>query len=895
MLRQVLNKYHADNIPELMNTFFKKMKKGDVPDAYVKKIQKKKTLNPRKFDFSNLLETNRLADILPYEWFDEETSIYQTARAHGFIFDCGSLVGCSQNLDDQLKSLFNLGIPVGTCMQILLIASSELEDKFNYYKSERKNQLLNKIATERINFYKKGLKQSLKHGYKFPVRDFRLVISFAFDGVYDEANQSSLVSLQQSIGSVLRNNSIYTKLMQPNELINLLREILCSQSQPVEKHIYDKRRSIRDQVADIDNNIYVASDGLCINNVGLKSIAIGRYPDEFRINQCDNLIGSIFNLAAQISHPFFLVQNITFLNQGRENTKLQTSAVKTAEQVKKGKFTALFPLFHRKHQEYQMLQQVISTGEGLMLMAHYLHVYYPLGHAESAFQEVKSLYQTFGFTVVPNSNLQLPSLLCSLPLFHDLTATLEQKRYHMMTLYTQTNVVNMMPLFSDYKGTGKPVLMFLSRRGQLQFFDLFQSDTNYNVAISANSGAGKSFLTNEIVTGYQAIGAKVSIIDVGKSYKNTCEVLGGQYVEFTKEAAICINPFSFIKLKLDDNSDFDWKNITKEQLLALEDLDDQITMLKGIFLVSAGIGENDSNYALADSYFEQAIIHSLQKYQTNSTYTTVYEELLELGKLDDNGIVSDLANAIKSYTKHGIFGKYFEGISNLDLNSDLIVLELEELQPKGNLKFIALLILMLKITQDMYLADRKQKKICIIDEAWDLMSGGNTGKFIVTGYRRARKYNGAFITITQRIDDYSENPTTQACYSNAAWKIMLKQGEPRTVKLDEYTIRLISNLKSVKGVYSDLLIQLDDHKTLCRFIVDDFTQFLYSTSADDITLNKLVRKHENLDMVATLERVVTMMNVYVTKYNRPRSNISSELLQQIHQYGYEALIANLGI
>ena len=48
-------------------------------------------------------------------------------------------------------------------------------------------------------------------------------------------------------------------------------------------------------------------------------------------------------------------------------------------------------------------------------------------------------------------------------------------------------------------------------------------------------------------------------------------------------------------------------------------------------------------------------------------------------------------------------------------------------------------------------------------------------------------------------------------------------------------------------------------------------------------------------MVETLERVVTMMNVYVTKYNRPRSNISSELLQQIHQYGYEALIANLGI
>jgi hypothetical protein len=175
------------------------------------------------------------------------------------------------------------------------------------------------------------------------------------------------------------------------------------------------------------------------------------------------------------------------------------------------------------------------------------------------------------------------------------------------------------------------------------------------------------------------------------------------------------------------------------------------------------------------------------------------------------------------------------------------------------------------------------------------MSGGNTGRFIVTGYRCARKYNGSFITITQRIDDYSENPTTQACYSNSAWKIMLKQGEPRTVKLDEYTTKLVTSLQSIKGVYSDLLIQLDENKTLCRFIVDDFTQFLYSTSADDITLNKMVRERENLDIVATLERVVLIMNTYIAKYNRPRSGISSELLQQINSYGYNSLIANLGI
>jgi conjugal transfer ATP-binding protein TraC len=385
-------------------------------------------------------------------------------------------------------------------------------------------------------------------------------------------------------------------------------------------------------------------------------------------------------------------------------------------------------------------------------------------------------------------------LLYSLPLNHDFESTIDQRKLQLINLYTQTNATNMMPLFGEYKGSGNPILMFLSPCGQLSFYDIFQSETNYNVAISAESGAGKSFVTNEFVKSYRAIGAKVSIIDVGRSYKDSCEVLGGQYIEFTKEAQMCVNPFSFIKLKLDDNAEYDLSNIQKEQLLSLEDLDDQITMLKSIFLVSAGVSETDNTYQLADSFFEQAIISSLQKHQNKSTYTTVYNELLAMD--DDTGVSKTLAESIKSYTTHGIFGRYFEGEANLDINSDLIVLELEELQGKGHLKFIVLLILMLKITQDMYLSPREIPKICIIDEAWDLMAGGNTGKFIVTGYRRARKYNGSFITITQSIDDYSVNATTAACYANAANKIMLKQKLPKTVELDEYTKLLLLNLKS---------------------------------------------------------------------------------------------------
>ena len=81
------------------------------------------------------------------------------------------------------------------------------------------------------------------------------------------------------------------------------------------------------------------------------------------------------------------------------------------------------------------------------------------------------------------------------------------------------------------------------------------------------------------------------------------------------------------------------------------------------------------------------------------------------------------------------------------------MLELEELKAKKDLQMVVLLIIMYRITREMYFF-RSRKKIVIIDEAWDLLSGGATGEFIEAGYRRARKYKGAFMSATQGVDDY---------------------------------------------------------------------------------------------------------------------------------------------
>jgi conjugal transfer ATP-binding protein TraC len=136
------------------------------------------------------------------------------------------------------------------------------------------------------------------------------------------------------------------------------------------------------------------------------------------------------------------------------------------------------------------------------------------------------------------------------------------------------------------------------------------------------------------------------------------------------------------------------------------------------------------------------------------------------------------------------------------------VLELEELKAKKDLQTVVLLIVMYRITREMYFS-RDRKKIVIIDEAWDLLSGGATAEFIEAGYRRARKYKGAFMSATQGVDDYYRNPAAKAALDNSDWMFLLRQ-KPESIEMmdklgqltmDDAMKRLLQSLRTEHGAY----------------------------------------------------------------------------------------------
>ncbi|WP_430984495.1 hypothetical protein, partial [Escherichia coli] len=73
--------------------------------------------------------------------------------------------------------------------------------------------------------------------------------------------------------------------------------------------------------------------------------------------------------------------------------------------------------------------------------------------------------------------------------------------------------------------------------------DLFDPRiNNYNFIVSAESGAGKSFLLNNLCQQYFAQNALIRIIDIGGSYRKLCTLCSGRYIDIGEEKLV-LNPF----------------------------------------------------------------------------------------------------------------------------------------------------------------------------------------------------------------------------------------------------------------------------------------------------------------------------------------------------------------
>ena len=769
-----------------------------------------------------LADVHRLSDLLPYETYEAEQGLFCNDDAVGFVLEITPATGLDDNQLRVLSGLFTQAMLPGTLLQISLYASPDIFPVLERWRSLRAqaSSAFRFLAERRIEYLRTGNWRSLMSDQPMVLRNFRVFLTVSRPFVRTRAGGIGDVGwlhrLREAIKGMLASAGLGSREVDAQAFINLLDTVLNPSQEWRMPIVWSESRLLREQVVDPDTLLLVGRDGLALSHRGFTvdvlPFSVRQYPQAWSGHGMINLIGDLYGNTLRIPCPFLYTLTVQTDDQAAAAHQARMKAVR-ATQMTESPMGRFIPAWKERKQDWDFVTRMVEDGHRLLKSNFQIVLFAPAGQAEHAEQQLTAVFNAKGWTIARDRFTTLHSLLTALPISTGPRSGEELRVFGRLRTGVTWNCVNTAPFVGEWKGTGTPLLMLIGRRGQIQFIDPFDNRKgNFNVAVAAASGAGKSFFTQEMVTSLLATGGRCWMIDSGRSYERLCRMVGGTYLEFSELTDINLNPFSRIR------------EITEE-----------MPLLKAVLAQMAAPVQPLNS--LQTAYLEEAIKCTWDAHGNASTITHVAMRLLE--NADESA--TRVGRMLYPYTREGSYGRYFDGPANIDLDNTFVVLELGDLDSRPDLQTVVLLLLMLQITESMYQGDRRQRKLCIIDEAWRLMGSGNAGQFIEQGYRTARKFGGAFMTITQGIDDYFKSGTSRAALDNADWVFLLRQ-KPESIKaaessdrimMDDALRRLLTSVDTQQGRYSEIAVMSPDGTSIGRLIVDPFAEKLYSTRAEE--------------------------------------------------------------
>jgi conjugal transfer ATP-binding protein TraC len=554
-------------------------------------------------------------------------------------------------------------------------------------------------------------------------------------------------------------------------------------------------------------------------------------------------------IETEIPSTFF--SSITVYVEDREKVKkevLEKTQWNLWQTKSLGDSARFFPEIVDRARESEAINQMLTQGEVPMSAMWSLVVMDDsLTNVQKYGERIKKKFMETNWVLQEETIIPHWVFLYSLPLQFEETILKDHSK-RINTLFTK-NCAAITPLMTGEKGFGSPVLIYVDRAGQLAGVDIFASETNYNFIVVGSSGSGKSYTMADFFTNYLMTGAKIRVIDVGRSYKHLCSLIGGQYIEFTEEAAMCLNFFTHIELN--------------EAGQIHEDEMQTIVPLVGLMAMQSLDPEDANNnidIPVIAGYISQAVSLAFEARHRNAGMQDV---LLSLEKMlaeqknntgETDKLLHSLITALYPFgNPKGEYFKYFNGINNLKFESDFVVLELEEIDSNAHLKSVVLAAIAHMINTEFFLGSRQQRKILAIDEAWSIMDNKIVVRFLETMARRIRKYNGSSGIITQTIGDFYKNKATRAIFDSSATKIFLKQSAESIaaaenkgeLNLDKGIITLMSTVSSKPPLYSELLIKQDSGTFfISRLITDKLAHWIYTNHPKDMaTIYEIMKEY----------------------------------------------------
>ncbi|MCW1689171.1 TraC family protein [Campylobacter jejuni] len=779
------------------------------------------------------MQRYKFSDFLPYMSYDSQKEYYiNNDNSFGTVFLCSPRIRMGESTAVAVEEMLGK-LPENMFIQFTLFGSKNIKDLVEYWKymhleraDRENNELLFKAIKNMGKFYYSKTKEGISNSMATRLKNYYLLVSIKSN------SEEDVISYKHILKNILTSNNFSPVVAEPEVLKPMLCELFNGNHDINNIPNYDRTCYLNRQVIMPTTEMLIKDDELKIDGRSFISLTPQSFPQEAHIADFGEKLGDYISRALdnnQFKDTFLITASVCALSKKKTarvkgnhsmllTQKWSENIFRQFAAARKESVSILERIDNQKEKLYAFDLNVIVSGDNYdeaSLNASTIISYWNKGGGKAiVLDEALGIHQL--------------NLIASLPMginkeyMFDITA-----KYRSMF---PDQISQFIPLEADFK-LNIPNLILFSRRAQIAGLDLFVSNSNYNAYLVATSGAGKSVLLNMLAFNSYARNDRIFIIDQDNSFSKLCDTIDGQYLALDPLQPISFNPFSGLKNN-DRESFMDDLNYLSDLIYMLGSSKNQDRALEDEKLIKAKT---------------QAIMEELFLSKGNTMEVTDIRD--ELAKVDDQRF-RDFADQLRPFCKEGIYGKYFNGPCEFNIEKEFIVTEFKGLEGHNDLRDPLIMLLIYHINQLMYMSsDRKSRIQIIIDEAHRFLGKNpKMDDFIEQAYRRARKYDASVIIATQGFDDIynaKDGGLSRAgtvIINNSAYKIFMKQTETsvnmliksEVFSLSETDKEILRSIMTLKGEYSELFLMTpDDVKLPYRLVMDKYFYYLTTTDPKD--------------------------------------------------------------
>lgn len=321
---------------------------------------------------------------------------------------------------------------------------------------------------------------------------------------------------------------------------------------------------------------------------------------------------------------------------------------------------------------------------------------------------------------------------------------------------------------------------------------------NGNTTVLGRAGSGKTFLVSLLTMRSALQGVRTVIIDPEGEYGTITEALGGKVIKIAPGSTTIPNPFD---LEDEEVVDEDGKP-TGQRIVNIKEKVADLLNLIGVMtgeltqeqrsLVSFALASIYEEFGFTEDYttlYEDDVVlnekgefvHHGRK-RTMPIFSDFHHKLVEISQTPGNETLVSVANALRMFTKDGVYGLFdqhtSEDMSNY-MDSPVICFDIKQLE-ENVLRPIGMYNALSWAWEKFAKKNPQLKKRIVCDEAWMLTNPNMPGyqftaQFLETCSRRSRKRNCCLLVASQNFKEFVSCPQGEAVLSNAVVNIFLKQ------------------------------------------------------------------------------------------------------------------------